>query len=97
MRTLIITGSIIRIDDIRNDYKTIRAAVDGRIETTTLRDNGVMITDAEGMEKGKPYNSLASLVAGTSIFGVALIVGTDGEEFTDVPEHYFPLLSCGEV
>ena len=56
-----------------------------------------MIVDEEGLLKGKPYNALASLIAGTGIHGTALIVGVDGDEFDDVPETYLPLLQCGEV
>ena len=75
----------------------LQDAVDGYIETIGLKDGGVMIADEEGLLKDKPYNKLASLVAGTDIRGTALIVGADGDEFDDVPEQYLPLLSCGEV
>ena len=97
MKAITIKGTICRLDEIANDLRALQHAVDGYIETIGLKDGGVMIVDEEGLLKDKPYNKLASLVAGTDIRGTALIVGADGDEFDDVPEQYLPLLSCGEV
>ncbi|MBQ5686863.1 MAG: DUF3846 domain-containing protein [Ruminococcus sp.] len=97
MKAITIKGTIVRLDEIQNDLRTLQMAVDGRIETVGLRDGGVMIVDEESQIKGKPYNTLASLVAGTAIYGIALIVGADEDEFDDVPETYLHLLHCGEV
>lgn len=97
MKAITINGTIVRLDEIANDLRALQRAVDGYIETVGLRDGAVMIVDEEGRLKDKPYNLLASLVAGTDIVGSALIVGVDGEEFCDVPEPYLTLLSCGEV
>lgn len=97
MKAITIKGTIVRLDEIQNDLRTLQMAVDGRIETVGLRDGGVMIVDEESQIKGKPYNTLASLVAGTAIYGIALIVGADEDEFCDVPETYLHLLHCGEV
>lgn len=97
MKAITIKGTIIRLDEIENDLRALQHAVDGYIETLGLQDGAVMIVDEEGLLKEKPYNALASLVAGTGIHGTAIIVGTDGEEFDDVPEGYLALLNCGEV
>lgn len=88
MKALIMKGYIVQLADIANDLRALQYAVDGYIETVGLRDGGVMIVDEEGLLKGKPYNALASLVAGRCIYGVALLVGADGDEFDDVPAHY---------
>ena len=97
MKAITIKGTLIRLDEIANDLRALQHAVDGYIEIVGLRDGAVMIVDEEGLLKGKPYNTLASLIAETSIHGTALIVGADGEEFDDVPDPYLTLLSCGEV
>ena len=45
-----------------------------------------MLINEEGRLRGMPSNTLASLVAGISIVGPALIVGVDDEEFCDISE-----------
>ena len=97
MKAITIKGAIVRLDEIKNDLRALQYAVDGYIETVGLKDGAVMIVDEEGLLKDKPYNTLASLIAGTCIYGTALIVGRKGDQFDDVPEIYLPLLSCGEV
>lgn len=97
MKAITIRGTLIRLDEVANDLRALQHAVDGHIETVGLRDGAVMIVDEEGLLKGKPYNTLASLIAETNIHGTALIVGRKGDQFDDVPASYLPLLSCGEV
>lgn len=95
MKALRITG-IVELVEITNDLRALQHAVGGYIETIGLRDGGVMIVDEEGMLKAKPQNPLAGLIAGTMIYGVALIVGTDEDEFDDVPENYMELLRLND-
>lgn len=76
------------IVDIDNDLHALQKAVGGRIETVGLKDGGVMIVDEEGLLKQYPHNDMASYISGLHIYGPALIVGTDGEEFDDVPQQY---------
>lgn len=45
-----------------------------------------MIVNEEGLLRGMSPNPIASLAAGTQIVGPAVVVGVDGDEFTDVPE-----------
>ena len=45
-----------------------------------------MIVNEEGLLRGMAANQAASDFAGIQIVGPALIVGVDGEEFSDVPE-----------
>lgn len=96
MKALKITG-IVQLIDIDNDLKALQRAVDGYIETIGLRDGGVMIVDEEGMIKDKPCNNIASLIAGTMIYGVALIVGADEDKFDDVPQKYVTDFLSDEV
>ena len=79
----------ISIVDVENDLHALQKAVGGRIETVGLKDGAVMIVDEEGMLKQYPHNDLASYISRRHIYGTALIVGVDGEEFDDVPDQYY--------
>ena len=89
MRALKLEMNSISIIDVDNDLKALQKAVGGNIETVGLKDGGVMIANRKGMLKQYPHNDLASYISGKHIYGTALIVGVDGEEFDDVPEQYF--------
>lgn len=78
--------SIIEVD-IENTLEALQNAVDGYIETLTLvPGKAVMIVNEEGLLRGMTPNPIASAVANTQIVGPAVVVGVNGEEFTDVPE-----------
>lgn len=89
MRALKLEMNSISIVDVDNELRALQKAVGGHIETVGLKDGGVMIVDEEGMLKQYPHNDLASYISGKHIYGTALIVGVDGEEFDDVPEQYY--------
>ena len=88
MRALEIALNSICVIDIDNELHALQQAVGGHIETVGLKDGGVMIVDEEGLLKQYPHNDLASYISGKHIFGTALIVGTDEDEFDDVPQKY---------
>lgn len=92
MRALKIEPNSITVIDIENELRALQQAIGGYIETVGLRDGGVMIVDEEGLLKQYPHNDLASYISGRHIYGTALIVGTDEDEFDDVPEQYLALL-----
>lgn len=95
---MLIKGYLVHAVDVANELHALQYAVGGQIETISLRDEGVMLVDREGMQHGRAYNALASLVAETGIFGDALIVGADGDDFTDVPAKYVvDLLNIGDA
>lgn len=96
IRAMMLKGFRISITDVENTLPALQQAVDGKIETVTLRDNGVMICDREALPKDKPYNSLASLIAGTGVYGDAIIVGAYGDGFCDVPDPLLALLNFPE-
>ena len=80
-------GTIIREVDIENTLEALQEAVFGYIEAITLvPDRAVMIVNEEGRIRGMAVNPAASAVSGIPVVGPALIVGVDGDEFTDVPE-----------
>lgn len=87
MKALKIEGHCITDTDIENTLDALQSAVDGYIESVTLvPDRAVMIVNEEGLLRGLSPNPIASAVANTQIVGTVIIVGVDGEEFTDVPE-----------
>ncbi len=75
---------------VENTLEALQKAVGGYIECVTLRDGGVLICDEEGLLKGNVLFN--QKVEGHMIFGPFLIVGQDGEEFTDVPDCYIDAL-----
>lgn len=96
IRAMKLQGFRISMVDIDKTEKALRDAVGGKTETINLRDGGFMICDMFALPKDKPYNSLASLIAGTCVYGDALIVGSDGKGFSDVPEPFMTLLNFPE-
>ena len=86
MKALKLEGRTHEIIEIENTLEALQAAVGGYIETVRLRvGDAVMIVNEEGLLLGLPYNTLASGFAGRTIVGTAIIVGVNGEEFTDIP------------
>ena len=86
MKALKITG-VAQLIEMQKDVRLIEYLLNcasGCIETIWLND-AVIAVDREAQQHGKPRNNLASLIAGTGIYGTAIIMG-DGEE--DVPESY---------
>ena len=88
IRALEISLNNIRVIGIENELHALQQAVGGHIETVGLNDGGIMIVDEEGMLKQYPHNDMASYITGLHIYGTALIVGADGDEFDDVPQQY---------
>ncbi len=87
MKALRLEDRSIITADIENTLEALQAAVDGYIESVTLiPDKAVMIVNEEGRLRGMTPNPIASAVANTQIVGPAVVVGVNGEEFTDVPE-----------
>lgn len=82
-------GKPIEIIDVKNKLRALQLQVGGYIETVPLSEDSVMIVDEEGMLKQYPHNDLASYISSRHIYGTALIVGVDGEEFDDVPDQYY--------
>lgn len=88
MKALKLEGREQKVIEIENTLEALQKAVGGDIETVRIGvDNAVMIANEEGLDlMGLPYNTVASEFAGQPIVGTALIVGVNGEEFTDIPD-----------
>ena len=87
MKALLINNRSVEEIEIENTLEALQKAVDGYIETVTLIGGyAVMIVNEEGLLRGMPSNLTASAIAARKIVGTALVVGVDGDEFTDVPK-----------
>lgn len=71
-----------RIREIDNTLEALQKAVDGYIETVTVRNGLVIICNEEGKLTGMAPNFK---IGSEQIVGTVIVVGVDGEEFTDVP------------
>lgn len=78
-------GKVITID---NDLKALQEYVGGYIETFTISHNVTVICNEEGRLLDLPYNVT---FVGHRFCGPILIVGVQGEEFTDCPAPGFIL------
>ena len=67
---------------IPNTLEALQGKVGGHIETVTITDNACLICNDEGKITGLPFNSC---FLEADFYGTILMVGTDGDEFTDCP------------
>lgn len=75
------------------DVDSFQQEVGGQWECIVLKDDGAMLVNRDGATNGMPQNPIASLVAGTMVYGPALIVGRDDDGwYIDVPEPFYELL-----
>lgn len=87
MKGIYILDYKVKYIDVENTLEALQEVVDGYIETVPiLPGEAVMIVNEEGRLRGMAVNTIASIVSNRHIVGPALIVGVDGEEFTDVSE-----------
>lgn len=70
-----------RVIEIDNTLAALQKAVGGYIETVTVTDELVFIVNEEGLIHQLPLNRHLG-----SIFGNALLVGVDGDEFRSLTE-----------
>lgn len=72
-----------KVIEIGNTLSAMQKAVGGQIEAVPISEDTCVICDENGRIFEKPYNCH---VNGISFVGTILIVGVDGEEFSDVPQ-----------
>lgn len=73
-----------RIIDIDNTLEALQTAISGYIETVTLRSRRYVciLCDEEGRIYRRPHNCTVDYA---DFCGTILVVGVDGDEFTDCP------------
>lgn len=71
---------------IENELSAFQREVDGHIETVTCASDAVIICNEEGRLRGLKPNCT---IIGVSFVGTILLAGTDGEDFTDLPDEDF--------
>lgn len=78
-------GQMPELRDIPNTLEELQASVGGYIEAVNLAKDAALICNEEGLILNMPYNIK---FLGAEFVGPILIVGVDGEEFTDLsPEN----------
>ena len=68
-------------ETIQNTLEALQEWVGGNIECLTVASDACVICNEEGLKTGLPYNCC---FIGAGFYGTILLVGTDGEEFTDL-------------
>lgn len=68
--------------EIPNTLPALQAEVGGYIECVSLTRDSCIVCNEEGLLFGLPYNTN---INGNVYVGTILIVGVEGEDFTDVP------------
>ena len=80
---------------IENSLKNLQKTVDGYIEVVRIASDLAVIVNEEGLIRDLPYNFNCM---GHALFGTAIFVGVNGEEFCDLPlsfremKNVFPIL-----
>ena len=74
-------GQAPQVVEIEPSLKAMQREVDGWIETVTFAENACVVCSEEGRVRGEPFNLK---LLGLLFFGTILIVGVDGENFTDL-------------
>lgn len=74
------------ISTMDNALKAFQGAVRGYIETVELKDGVILICNEEGkIRELRPNFVIRTPYWADVIYGTAVIAGSDGEEFADVP------------
>lgn len=80
------------IRDIPNTLEELQESVGGYIESCTFTTNAAVICNEEGRLRGLPYNCR---FLGVDFVGPILVVGIEGDEFTDLDPEAMGLLMRG--
>lgn len=78
-------GNVARIRYVPDKLCALQALVGGPIEAVSVGSNLVILCNEEGRLRGLPFN--VSLL-GVGFVGPILMVGVDGENFSDFPLSY---------
>ena len=76
-------GQVPQIVDVENTLESLQFEVDGWIEAVTFSEDACVICNEEGRIQGLPFNLE---LMGILFFGTILIVGVDGENFTNLSD-----------
>lgn len=72
-----------KVIEIQNELEPLQRAVGGHLESVSLWADACILCNEEGRIKGMPYNTT---ICGVSFVEPILIVGTAGEDFSDLTE-----------
>lgn len=71
---------------VRNELEEFQKLVDGHIETVSFSTDAILVVNEEGILLDLPRNENIKpcIPSGLDIYGDAVIVGVDGEEFVSL-------------
>lgn len=69
--------------EIENTLEALQNEVGGYIETVSFIENACLVVNEEGVFNDLKFNIT---FLGHQLFGTILLVGVDGEEFSDIPK-----------
>lgn len=96
MKILRVNNGLIQEAEIDNTLAALQNEVDGYIENVTLvPEKAAMIVNEEGHYLGMGINLMATAIAGMMIVGPAIIVGVEGENYSDIPEEILKKIKGG--
>lgn len=78
--------------DIDNTLEEMQMIVGGYIEAAIAAPDVVAVCNEEGRLMGLPHNTK---VGGIDFVGTIILVGSDGDEFADVPEYVVKMYELG--
>ena len=70
------------VKEIKNELRELQDIVGGYIETVMLRPGLIVVCNEEGLINDMPFNCRVGQIM---FFGTIIVLGAEGEEFTDVP------------
>lgn len=74
------------VTNISDTLKNLQGIVGGKIEALRISEDAVIICNEEGKQMGlKPNIYIGTMPYGQLIVGDIIVLGVDGEEFTDCP------------
>ena len=74
------------VTHMSNTLRAFQTAVDGPIETLAIGSTGaVLICNEEGKNRDLPHNFKMGIAFPDLLVGTVVVVGADGENFTDCP------------
>ena len=97
MKILRINNGLIQEAEIDNTLEALQAEVGGYIENVTLvPEKAAMIVNEDGHYLGMGINLMATAIAGMMIVGPAIIVGVEGENYSDISDEIAKMIKGGE-
>ena len=80
------------VAEVENELSEMQKIVGGYIETVTLAADAVLVCNEEGRLRGLEPNRQIGSDPLSVIYGTFFVCGTDGEDFTSLPDDFAELV-----